>query len=258
MGAATGIPPTFSATIPTGVERSAPVVQDFFLRGERVFFGAGAAGSREQLGQGEGEAGQHVASVERLGFAERYCRGVRSGVNRCLSLLRIDHPDEPDAGEEVFAELAVHLLGCVALAENLDRQVRSQVGHRLRRQDSTGQLVPAEEGHVRNANQPLKQTYRAIGTRGDAQIVPSSIHADIGENFGGQIRFAETHRLLHQGAINEFVEPSIACHRSEQVALGGGARRRPKANALQRDIAQPLHQFGGVLECHGHRRLLVG
>ena len=69
--------------------------------------GLGQAG--EQLAQRQAEAGQDVAAGQGVGLGER--RGlIGGGVDDHGPLGRVHQPDEADAGQEVFAELAPHFL----------------------------------------------------------------------------------------------------------------------------------------------------
>src|SRR5689334_13054952 len=96
--------------------------QVFTPPGDRTGSRTGASARQvEQFAQREPEAGQDVASIEALVLGQQG-RFVDGGEDAGRPTLRIEEPDEPSAGVEILAEFATHLLGSVALADDLDGQ----------------------------------------------------------------------------------------------------------------------------------------
>src|SRR5262245_42312994 len=85
-----------------------------------------APGSLQPGSQGELEPGEDVAAVQRSVEAKaRALAGRRVDIRGASR--GVHEPHQASAGGEVLADLASHLLRGVALREDLDGQVRSQV-----------------------------------------------------------------------------------------------------------------------------------
>src|SRR5579875_2887988 len=106
----------------------------------------------EEVGEPDGEARQDVATVERLVFADQ-ARSPRRAMDPGGALPWVDHPDQADPGVEVFAQLAPDLRRGVALAEDLNGEVRDQIGDLLLGELAAGELGPRDERQVRGPHQ---------------------------------------------------------------------------------------------------------
>src|SRR5262249_15302296 len=70
----------------------------------------------------------------------------------------------------------------------------------------------------------------------------------------GQGRFLQSHDLLHQDAVDEFVQPIFVVEEGKDVFLGGSSRRRRETNAARINAAKLLQKVAdGFVRTSGLR-----
>ncbi len=215
---------------------------------------AAPPGPREQALQRKGEPRQHRPAVQRP-VLRHAGTPPGPGVNGRDFAFRVDQPHEADAGAEILADLAVHLPRRVAGAEYFHRQVGGHVRDGFGRKFAVGQAVPGDERHVGDADETGHETERAVGSQGKAEVMRFQERLqEMAEDYA-DARFIQSHGLLHQNAVHQLAEPTVAIPKTNHVLFGGSAGRRPDEDALGRDVAQLVQQFGhgeGIHVCGEH------
>src|SRR5207302_7018566 len=109
----------------------------------------------EERGDRQPEAGDDIAAVEVVADLED-ANGGRRVVDVDLARVRIDHPDELDAGAEVFLQLGQDLLPGVRRADDLHGEFGDDVPGRLvGHRTIPGPAVERDKGYVGSALEVL-------------------------------------------------------------------------------------------------------